>query len=92
MTITHKILQDEINDLIDHVVYLQIMGSFVPSADFRKIKEIATSTHEFIKNSSEEEVKNKLPELRKVLNKMTSLFMTKFPLKRELRESNIGVQ
>jgi len=61
------------------------MGSFVPNVDFRQIKEIVVSTHEFIKNSSEEEVENKLPEFWKVLNKMTSLFMTKFPLKKELR-------
>jgi len=64
MTVTKTTLQDEINDLIDHVVYLQIIGSFVPSADFRQIKDIVISTHDFIKNSSEEEVKNKLPELR----------------------------
>jgi len=78
-------LQNKVNELIDLTVYLQIMGSFVPNADFRQIKEIVISTHEFIKNSSEEEVENKLPKLWKVLNKMTSLFMTKFPLKRELR-------
>ena len=85
MAETQISLQDKINELIDHTVYLQIMGSFVPNADFRQIKEIVISTHEFIKNSGEKEVENKLPELWKVLNKMTSLFMTKFPLKRELR-------
>lgn len=70
---------------MDHVVYLQIMGSFVPSADFRQIKEIVTTTHDFIKNSTQEEVQNKLTEIRAVITKMSSLFMTKFPLKRELR-------
>lgn len=79
-------LQDEVNELIDHLIYLQIMGSFVPSADFRQIKEIVTSTHDFIKISNKEEIKNRLPELRDVLTKMTSLFMVKFPLKRELRK------
>ena len=85
MAATQKSLQDKVNELIDNMVYLQIMGSFVPNSDFRQIKELVTSAHEFIKNSSEEEVQNKLPELQSVLNKMTSLFMTKFPLKRELR-------
>jgi hypothetical protein len=84
--VTQKTLHDEVNDLIDLVVYLQIMGSFVPNADFRQIKEVVTSTHDFIKISSDETVKNRLPELQSVLNKMTSLFMGKFPLKRELRE------
>jgi hypothetical protein len=78
-------LHNEVNELMDHVIYLQIMGSFVPSADFRQIKQIVTSTHDFIKNSSEEEVQNRLPEIRGVLTKMSSLFMTKFPLKKELR-------
>jgi hypothetical protein len=78
-------LQNEVNDLMDQVVYLQIMGSFVPGADFTEIKEIVTSTHDFIKNSTEEDIKINLPELRNVFSKMTSLFMTKFPLRRELR-------
>lgn len=78
-------LQNKINELIDQTVYLQIMGSFVPNIDYRQINEIVISTHEFIKNSTVEEVENKLPELWKVLNKMTSLFMAKFPLKRELK-------
>lgn len=78
-------LHNEIDELMDHVVYLQIMGSFVPSADFRQIKEIVTTTHDFIKNSTQEEVQNKLTEIRAVITKMSSLFMTKFPLKRELR-------
>ncbi|CAG5016123.1 hypothetical protein DYBT9275_05481 [Dyadobacter sp. CECT 9275] len=85
MSKTKISLQNNINELIDHAVYLQIMGSFVPGAKFRQIKEIVTSTHDFIKNSSEEEVKNRLPELWKIFNKMSSIFMTRFPLKRELR-------
>lgn len=78
-------LQNKVNELIDCVVYLQIMGSFVPTAAFRQIKDIVTYTNDFIENSSEEEVKNKLPELRALVNKMTSPFLTKFPLKKEMR-------
>jgi hypothetical protein len=85
MAKTQISFQDKVNELIDHTVYLHIMGTFVPNTDFRQIKEIVISTHEFIKNSSKEKVESKLPELWKVLNEMTSLFMTKFPLKRELK-------
>lgn len=83
---TETTLQDKVNEFLDYVVYLQIMGSFVPNSDFRQIKQIVTSTYDFIKNSSEEEVETKLPELRNVVIKMTSLFMDKFPLKRDLRK------
>lgn len=85
MNKNHISLQDEIKEFIDKVVYLQIMGSFVPNTDFQQIKDIIVSSNEFIKNSSEEEIKDKLPELQDILYKMTSLFMEKFPLKRELR-------
>jgi hypothetical protein len=47
----HSFLQDEIDKLIDLVVYFQILGSFAPNADFRQIIEMVTSTHDFIKNS-----------------------------------------
>lgn len=83
---TETTLQDKVNEFLDQVVYLQIIGSFVPNADFRQIKEIVTSTHDFIKTSTEEEVEAKLPELRSVVTKMTSPFMTKLPLKRDLRK------
>ncbi len=82
---TETTLQDKVNEFLDQVVYLQIIGSFVPNADFRQIKEIVTSTHDFIKTSTEEEVEAKLPELRSVVTKMTSPFMIKLPLKRDLR-------
>jgi hypothetical protein len=76
-TVTETTLQDKVNELLDHVVYLQIIGSFVPNADFKQIKEIVISTHNFIKNSSDEEVEAKQPELRGIVTKMTSLFMAK---------------
>jgi len=85
--VTNKItLQEEINEVIYYVTYLQIMGSFIPNSNFDQIKDIATSTNDFIRNSTEQEIKSKLPELKKVLIKMSSLFLEKFPLKRELRQ------
>lgn len=81
-----KTIQAEVNEVIDYVVYLQIMGSFIPSSNFDQIKDIVTSTNDFIRTSSEQEIKMKLPELKKVLIKMSALFLEKFPLKRELRK------
>lgn len=83
---TETTLQDKVNEFLNQVVYLQIIGSFVPNVDFNQIKEIVTSTHDFIKTSTEEEVEAKLPELRRVVTKMTSPFMSKLPLKRDLRK------
>lgn len=79
-------IEEELNEVIDNVVYLQIMGSFLPDSNFDLIKKTVTSTHEFIKTSTEEEVRAKLPELKVVLSEMTSLYLKKFPIKRELRE------
>lgn len=77
-------MQEEINEVIDHLVYLQIMGSFIPNSNFSQIKEIVNSSNDFIKNSKEEELRERLPSLKTVLNKMTKLFKEKFPLKRPL--------
>ena len=62
------------------------MGSFIPNSNFDQIKDIVTSTNDFIRTSSVQEIKMKLPELKNVLIKMSGLFLEKFPLKRELRE------
>ena len=80
------VIEEELNKVIDNVVYLQIMGSFLPDSNFDTIREIVNSTNDFIKNSTEDEIKVKLPELKTVLSKMTSPYFEKFPIKRELRE------
>lgn len=77
-------LQTEISEVINYVVYLQIMGSFVPNSNFEQIKDIVSSTKDFIRNSSEQEINLKLPELKKVLIEMVNLYIKKFPLKRDL--------
>lgn len=79
------ILQDEINEFIDHIIYLQMMASFAPDIDFGKVEAIAISMYKFIETSDEEMIKNKLPELKKVMSKMISPITKRFPLKRELR-------
>jgi hypothetical protein len=79
-------IQDEINEVIDYVVYLQIMASLIPNANFDQVKDIVISTNNFIRESTEYELKSKLPELKEVLVKMSELLLKKFPLKRDLRQ------
>lgn len=86
---TKTSLQIEISEVIDLIVYLQIMGSFVPNSNFEQIKDIVTSSNDFIRNSSEQEIKLKLPEIKKVLIKMSTIFMEKFPLKRDLSQITV---
>ena len=78
-------LNEKVNETFDLAVYLQMMGAFVPGVDFREIKQIVISTYDFIKNSPEEVVEERLPELRKTLLKMSELFINKFPLKVDVR-------
>jgi hypothetical protein len=84
MNSADETFQEEIDELIDYAVYLHLMGSFVPWVDFGKVKNVVTEVYDFIKTESEENIKCKLPELQETLKNMASLFMTKFPLKREL--------
>lgn len=76
---------EKVNGTFDLVVYLQMMGAFVPGADFRAIKNIVIATFDFLKESPEEVVVERLPELRKTLNKMSELFIKKFPLKTDIK-------
>lgn len=86
MTNKTSTLQDEVTEVIDLVVYLQLMGSFIPNSNFKQIKDIVTSTNDFIRDLPETEIKEKLPVLKIPLQKMAQFFMDKFPLKRKLRE------
>ena len=54
---------EKVNETFDLVVYLQMMGAFVPGADFRAIKNIVIATFDFLKESPEEVVVERLPEL-----------------------------
>ena len=78
-------LNEKINETFDLAVYLQMMGAFVPGADFREIKQIVIDTHDFFKNSPEDVIEERLPELRKTLSKMSNLFIERFPLKADIR-------
>ncbi len=78
--------EKKINEVFDIAVYLQLMGAFVPNADFSEIKEIVIGIYEFLKNSPRKEVELKLPQLKDTLENMAKLFIEKFPPKRSISE------
>jgi hypothetical protein len=75
---------EKVNETFDLAVYLQMMGAFMPGTDFREIKNIVISTYDFLKDSPEDVVRERLPELRKTLTKMSELFIKRFPLKKDI--------
>lgn len=77
-------LNKKVNETFDLAVYLQLMGAFVPGVDFREIKNIVISTYNFLKESPEDLIIERLPELRKTLTNMSELFIKKFPLKTDI--------
>ncbi len=80
-----KSLEERINETFDIVVYLQLMGAFVPGSDFGQIKDVVVSTYDFFKKSPKDEIEPKLPHLKNTLEKMASLFIEKFPPKKDIR-------
>lgn len=81
-----KTLQDELQETFDLAIYLQIMGSVVKDIDFSKVKELILSTHDFVKQSSEDEVTAKLPSFKKKLEKTSAPLLKKFPIKKTISE------
>ena len=79
-------MKERINEVMDFICYLNLMGSFVPYADFKKIKNIVVSTYDFLKNSPEEDVADKLPGIKSNLKKMAMLFLNKYPLKTSISQ------
>lgn len=81
-----KTLEERINEVFNIAVYLQLMGAFVPNSDWRQIKEIVLSTHDFLKNSPKKQIESKLPLMRETLQKMANFFIAKFPPKKSVDE------
>ncbi|MGC4041898.1 MAG: hypothetical protein QM710_14235 [Flavobacterium sp.] len=81
-----KPFPDVLKEFIDQTAYLQIMGSFAPQANYGQIKDIVNSVYDFLSNTGEDELKRKLPEASDALTKMSSLFITKYPLKRDMKD------
>lgn len=79
-------LEKKINETFDYVVYLHLIGCFVPNTDYKQIKEIVDSVHNFIKNGDSELIKSRLPELKANLVQITNQFIEKFPLKCSISE------
>lgn len=81
-----EINQTDIDNVFYKVTYLQLIGSIAPSVDFRQIQEIVTSTYDFFKNSNSNEIQEKFDEVNKMISQMTSLFLSEFPVKKEISE------
>ena len=82
-------LQNTINEIGDRIVYLQLMGSFAPGANFQQVKDLVVSTSDFIKNSTLQEQKERAPELLSLLIRMTDPIIGGYPLKRPLRSITV---
>lgn len=74
------------NKVFDIAIYLQLMGSFVPNADFNQIKELVLCISDFLKGTSEQEIELRLPMLKHTLEKMANPFIEKYPPKKEISE------
>ncbi|WP_233885861.1 hypothetical protein [Tenacibaculum piscium] len=79
-------LEKKINETFDYAVYLHMVGCFVPNTDYKEIKEIVDSVHNFIKNNDSELIESRLPTLKAKLIKITNQFIEKFPLKCSVSE------
>ncbi|CAM1342193.1 hypothetical protein [Tenacibaculum aestuarii] len=79
-------MEKKINETFDYAVYLHMVGNFVPNTDLKQIKDIVTAVHDFLKNGDSELIKERLPEIRSTLTKMTDQFIDKFPLKCSISE------
>lgn len=81
----NRTIQEEANEVIDYLVYMNLMASFVPWVDFEKMKEIVLPINDFIRKADENELRDKLPGTKAVLGQMTEPLIQQFPLKRDLR-------
>ncbi len=81
-----KIFEEQVKELIDLLAYLQLIGSFDPDTDFRQTKEIVVSTYDFLKTGQRHEIEEKLPHLKKPLEEMAALCMSKFPPKTDMKK------
>jgi len=79
-------LEKRINETFDYAVYLHMVGNFVPNTDYKQIKEIVDSVHDFLKNADSELIESRLPELKATLIKISNQFIEKFPLKCSMSE------
>lgn len=51
MTVTIENIEVETNEVIDTIVYLQLMSFLLPNTKSKDINEIINSTYKFVKNS-----------------------------------------
>ncbi len=79
-------IEERISKVIDTAAYLQLIGSFDPELDFRKIKDIVLDTYSFFRNSPNNIIQNELSKRMQTLEKMAKQFIEKYPPKNNIRE------
>lgn len=86
MTVAIENIEVETNEVIDTIVYLQLMSFLLPNTKSKDINEIINSTYKFVKNSSKFELISKLPEIKIILNQFVEQYMKEFPLKKAISQ------
>lgn len=78
-------MEEEINRVWDFTIYLQLMASFCAEIDFDEFNSFSQSFYEFIKESSLNEINEKLPAYDEKLNSYHSLVKDKYLKKVDFR-------
>lgn len=79
-------VQEKVNKLADLTAYIQLMGSFEPSADFTMTKELVTSIFKFLTDSTPHELASKIDDLTSSIRKMADYFIESYPPKNTITE------
>lgn len=76
----------EVNESFNIAVYLKLMSSFVPNANFEQLNKMAGDIYDFFRTSEEEDIVEKLSYIRSNLEKMAAPFLKRFPVKKSIDE------
>jgi hypothetical protein len=79
-------IDEEYREITDFLVYIQLMGSFLPFVNFSETKSFISATHDAISKYSDEERSSKLPEIKEVVEKMSANFIRMFPIKKSISD------
>ncbi|WP_426278596.1 hypothetical protein ACN9MN_04630 [Chryseobacterium sp. S-02] len=74
----------EVNSVFNIAVYIKLMASFIPDADFEQVSKMVGDIHDFFKFSEKEEVLEKLPYIKSNLEQMAAPLLTRFPIRKSL--------
>ncbi len=79
-------IEREVNSVFNIAVYLKMMASFLPDANFEEVNKMVSDIYDFFKSAKEDDILEKLPYIRSNLEKMAAPLLKSFPLKKSLDE------